>query len=507
MASAIKDIYINQFTEGLQTHKPAHDIPDGASPYMLNVDLGRSFDGALSKRKGQAVREAELAGLQLPRVTGLWEFVRFEQGFGTGSTGSYGTAGPVLGSYRTFLYASADRDIYEIANDVWTSRYHNDAIMGTDVDMKTFNNQLFAVNEFTPTLVGMGNAALTIALGTPPANGKFIASWMGRLWIANTSAGRCRVHWSAANNGQDWVTVLDAGFVDVNPDDGEEITALVPGGDFLYIFKRHSVHVISGFKPDNFVLHKVPGVDGCIYHRTAIEHAGTVFYLSDQGIRTIAGGGAAVGEVSPLIRYDIENIPTAAKLRACAGINLFKQYWLCYDSNNDGVNDSCYVLNFLPQIQGWTFYDNIKASVFLSLNSTEFISGGDDKVIIRTMDTGEDDEGAIIPFEWRSKEHEWTTPYDFKKLQDFGVHAKVLAGKNITLDTVVDGIDTSDTVTISLSQTLGANQNDVTKLIKMKSSQTGRHIQLILKNTEANAPIEIYSYTARAQLIERQYSD
>lgn len=504
MVAALKPILVENFTEGLQTAKPAHSIPDGASPFMINVDIGRGYDGVLAKRQGTATRISELAG---GRITGLWEFVRLNNGWATGSTGSFGTAGPVLDNITTYLYASADRDVYElIAPSTWTSRYHNDAIQGTDITFATFNNQIYMVNQGTTTNVGSGGAPFTIALGTPPANGKFIASWMGRLWIANTSAGRSRVHWSAANNGQDWVTVGDAGFVDVNPDDGQEITALVPSGDYLYIFKRHSVHVISGYKPDNFVLHKIPDVDGCIYHRTAVDHGGAVFYLSDNGVRVVSGGGAAIGEVTPLIRYDIQNLTQAQKMGACAGINKFKQYWLCFDSNGDDINDAAYVLNFLPQIQCWSYYTNIKASVFLSLNNTEFISGGDDKIVIRTQDTGESDEGAVIPFEWRSKQHEWTNPFDFKKLQDLGIHTKVLAGKTLTINTLVDGIDTGDTITLSLSQTLGATQDNLTFLFKMKGIQQGRSIQFIFKNSEANTPIEIYSYTALAEVIERQYS-
>ena len=503
MASAKKTIFINQFTEGLQTHRPAHDIPDGASPFMKNVDLGRSFDGVLAKRRGTDTRHAELDVANLPRVTGLWEFVRFDGGDVTGESGT----APVPDVQTKYLYASAYEDVYELSGDNWISRYHNASIQGTEVNFTTFNNLIFVVNENSATKVGQGGAALTTALGTPPANGKYLASWMGRVWIANTSAGRSRVHWSAANDGQDWVAVLDAGFVDVSPDDGEEITALVPCGDYMYIFKRHSVHVISGYKPDNFVLHRIPNIDGCIANRTAVSNGAFIMYLSDTAVRTISGGGASIGELSPLIRYDIENLSVTTKMRASGGLNQNKQYWLCYDSDGDLVNDSAYVLNLLPQIQAWTHYTNIKSSVFLVMNNMEFISGGDDKVVIRTHEVGDSDEGEIIPFEWHSKEHEFTSVYDYKKLHDFGIDTKVLAGKNITVDTYVDGINANDTITFLLTQTLGVAQDTMVKLTKMKQSEQGRSIKFVIKNAEANAPIEIYSYSAQCEVIERQMSD
>jgi hypothetical protein len=509
MGSQLTPLFCNAFTEGLQTNRPPQDIPDGAGAFMRNVDIGRSFDGVLAKRRGQITKVPALVSPSgTPRVTGLWEFVRFEQGLGTGS-GAMGS-GPTPDVITDFLYASSDRDVYEInlsLGSPWVSRYHNNAMQGKDVNFTTFNNEIFMVNENTSTQVGQGNAPFTTALGTPPANAKFITSWMGRVWIANDGSGRSRIHWSAINNGQDYVSVGDAGFIDVNPDDGQEITAIIGSGDYMYIFKRHSVHVISGYTPSNFVLHKVPNVDGAIYNRAVVDHGGAILYLSDMGVRSIANGGYSSGEISPLIRYDIENIPEAAKLHACVGINKFKQLWVCYDSNGDGQNDSAFVLNFLPQIQGWTHYDNINISVFLTMDNTDFIGGADDNVSIRTMERGDSDEGAVIPFEYRSKEHMWSTPYDYKKLQDFGIHMKVLAGKTLTVTVLVDGIDSGDTIVLPLDQTLVGTQTKILKLMKALGSQQGRTIQLVFKNTEANAPVEIYSYSMLAELVERQYSD
>lgn len=503
MPSKTETIIVGKFTEGLQTNRPAQQIPDGASPFMNNVDLGRAFDGVLSKRRGIDTRHAELNVFAYPRITGLWQFVRFDAGSVTGGTGSPPTPDVIT----KYIYASANEDIYEVSGNNWTSRYHNDSIDGTDVNFATFNNLIISVNENTATQKGQGGAAMSTLLGTPPANGKFITNWKGRLWIANTSAGRYRVHWSAAGNGQDWVTVGDAGFVDVDPDDGDEITGLRACGEYLYIFKRHAVYVLSGYKPDNFVLQRVPNLGGCIYHRTIADNGAFVIYLSDKGIHSISSGGSVSGELSPLIRYDIENLTEAVKQGAAGGMFNDRQYWLSYDSDNDGINDSAYVLNLMPQIQAWTHYTNIKASIFLSLSDAEFISGGDDKVIIRTHDVGDDDEGSLIPFEWRSKDHEITSSYDLKKLLDIGVSAGPLTGKTITITTFVDGIDSGDTITMSLTPTLGGSQSNIKLLSKMLQGQQGNSFYFVFTNNEADAPIEIYDYSAMVEIIGRQYSE
>lgn len=82
--------------------------------------------------------------------------------------------------------------------------------------------------------------------------------WHGRMWAAGTKESsverRSRIRWSFPMiNGigeTDWHA---DDYFEVDPGvDGDQITALVPAGDRLYIFKAHSIYQVQGWDESNF---------------------------------------------------------------------------------------------------------------------------------------------------------------------------------------------------------------------------------------------------------------
>lgn len=96
------------------------------------------------------------------------------------------------------------------------------------------------------------NPTSPVANGAFP-RGKTVAVWNDVVWVANTTEAdgthpnRVRYSWPGfAEYWGDNYFDLDSG------EDHDEITAIVPHGERLLVFKRKSVYAISGTDPDSF---------------------------------------------------------------------------------------------------------------------------------------------------------------------------------------------------------------------------------------------------------------
>lgn len=397
-----------------------------------------------------------------------------------------------------------------------------------DINFATFDNICIAVGANIATIdwyTGITPNFFEPLLGLPPANGQQIIIFQNRVWIANTSAGHSRLHWSAASNPFDWTTVNDAGFVDVNPNDGDFIVGLAVSGGYLYIFKQHNVYILTGSDPTTFSLTQTPVFDGCIYGRSIVNMGTFVDFLSPRAILGTAPG-AYNTEQSIAIKPNIEgtannflpNIDADARLLAVGGRRFF-QYWLAFDPNNSGINSCAYVFDYITST--WTFYNNINARVFKTFNDGRLVAGASDAINLYVYDTGEVDEGQAaggslsIPMIWYSKEFDnipidaqKTTDFmDIKTLQDVGIHAPVLTDGSITMNVLVNGADAADPVVWSLdpSDTSVPDATITVQYANMLTAEKGNILQFALSDDTYNSPTKIDGLMAVVDIEEHQF--
>jgi hypothetical protein len=466
----------NDFAKGLVTAKPSHTIPYGAAESLQNVDFARLKD-RIPKRAGIQVEQAELVVGGVTSVCGYHQYIK-----------SSGT--------KINLVAAGNR-VYSVAAGVYTQR-HLGTMAGANVNFCTFQNLAFMTGVTESLMVWDGVAGtFTTALGVPPANGQFICVWQNRLWILNTAAGKSRLHYSADGNGQDWLTAGAAGFIDINNDDGDEGTGLLPVGTALYVFKNRTVYRVTGTKPDNFVPQPIILGRGCASPRSIVGMGGFVIYLSQYGLHSLAPD--VDGFLSEAVQFDIERLPS--KATACAG-RVKDTYVLAYDSNADGKNDSAYVLDL--RSGAWSKYTNVKANVFFTQDDGVLLSGGSEKIIVRHHDSGEDDEGVAIDMLWRSGRIGFDDFTAMKRGIDVFWNAKPIAGKTLTTRLLVDGVQfDSSSDALDAHQTLSTDEN--IKIIgKNSTSMYGRFMQVEFRNNELAAPVEITELSMSADLEPRQ---
>ena len=80
--------------------------------------------------------------------------------------------------------------------------------------------------------------------------GGTIAVYKGRVWVAKEAA----LYYSALGTYNDFTTAEDAGYINEFHTDTGSITALKPYKDYLAIYKKNSVYLLTGTSPEDFAI-------------------------------------------------------------------------------------------------------------------------------------------------------------------------------------------------------------------------------------------------------------
>ena len=115
------------------------------------------------------------------------------------------------------------------------------------------------------------------------------------MFAANTSANPSRLSWSAIKDAETWPA---SNFIDIAPDDGDQITGLFNDGQSLIILKKRSIFRLTGdiFDPSNptYVLTKLYTPPECIFEsaRSWAVFKGVVMLYGGVGFYQYDGGSA-----------------------------------------------------------------------------------------------------------------------------------------------------------------------------------------------------------------------
>lgn len=473
----IAEISTQNFSRGLVTVKPDHLLEEGESPSCSNIDFSRSV-GKLTKRRGYSLLYTALGGTNA--VCGVGEYV---------------TAAGV-----STLVAGVNNDIYKLSGSgTWTSIFSG-AIAGVAINFATYNDLLIIVGLNLTTQKWTGGAATTNLGGTPPSNVKYVKSHRNRLWMANSSAGKSRLHYSALNNAEDWTTAGDAGFIDIGKDDGEQITGLASVGPYMVIFKQNSTWVLKNGTPTTFTVTQIAKGVGCVAPRSIVECEAFALFLSNNGVYAANQSGVAL--MSYNIQPDFDAMSNATKALTVAG-RIRTQYWLSVDTDSDSINDSAYVLDYVYGI--WGKYTNKKESVYLTRQDGTLVSGSmDAQAVIRKHDDTSNDNGTAITLTYDSPGYEFDDWVRRKQLHDIVLKTNAIAGKTVLVSHLIDGTLQSNTKTFNLDAVIVGNNEVIHKFYHPPDTSYGLNIRLRISNAETSADLEVYGYSLRAKMRERE---
>ena len=219
----------------------------------------------------------------------------------------------------------------------------------------------------TVTIIGNGSGATaTATVGTPPSGLRILVTSGNRLFGVGSGTERNTLYASDILDASIWASNNS---IVVGGADGEEITAVVPYyANRLIVFKPSKIYQVS-IPPDmtsaaDWVVENVSSTTGCIAERSAIQVNSDVFFLANDGIRSLSRSVSddftAVGlPISEVIKDVILTIsPTA--IRVSSAIFNDNRYILSVPTDASDLCDKIIVYNTILQaFEGiWTFAAN-----------------------------------------------------------------------------------------------------------------------------------------------------
>lgn len=298
----IQTVIVNDFTGGLNYRADAFQLADNESPDMQNVDVDPR--GGFSSRGG--IVEYSTAAV------------------GGASPGSFvaNSLFPWDGAYK-HLMIGANNNVYWTANGTVSSSISaTNNPFGASFAPWEINSDSYvyvscghgfdgvkwsgtAATTLTASGTGAWQDSYASPTGTHMPRANLVASHIDRMWVADTYEDSTtypnRLRFSHPTFAESW---RELDYIDVLGG-GNGITALVPFGDQLLIFKKRAVFMLSGYDEETFQLVPLSTEIGAVNSQcvTATEQ-GVFFFSWPNGLFVFNGTGFTdlFASLRPLLR-------------------------------------------------------------------------------------------------------------------------------------------------------------------------------------------------------------
>ena len=204
----------------------------------------------------------------------------------------------------------------------------------------------------TVTIIGDGSGATaTATVSAPPQGLQTIVNSGNRLFGIGTGQDRNTLYASDILDPSVWVSTNS---VIINGDDGDEITAITPYYENrIIVFKRRRIFQVT-IPPNmtsaaDWTISIISNNIGCVAGASAIQVNSDIFFLSDDGIRSLVRSASddftSVGlPISEVVKDVIQEINTA-QIGICTAAFYDNRYLLAIPTAANDFNDTILVYN------------------------------------------------------------------------------------------------------------------------------------------------------------------
>jgi len=204
----------------------------------------------------------------------------------------------------------------------------------------------------TVTIVGNGSGAVaTATVSPPPQNLRLLINTGNRLFAVGSGAYRNTLYASDILDASIWDS---ANSIVVNADDGDEITAIVQYyQNRIIVFKKRRIFQVT-IPPDmtsaaDWIVELISNNTGCVAEGSAVQVNSDIFFLSDDGIRSLVRSAAddftSIGlPLSEVIKDVIQEI-NVAEIGISTAHFYDNRYFLAVPTGANDFNDTIIVYN------------------------------------------------------------------------------------------------------------------------------------------------------------------
>lgn len=484
---------------GLVDHISPLLVPEKSATSIQNITLDDR--GQLSKRNGYDI---------LNTTGALGTSAVFGGAYHDPASGSDFFA--IVVGTSVFRTGNTFAGTYENATPATGLTITNSA--GNLAQSTSLNDRVVFCNEVDkPFTVRATGNAVQISTSTISA-AKTCTTYGLYLVLANTTesstAFPSRIRWSDVNNTEAFPA---NNFIDVEPNDGDKIVALLTFDDSVYVFKKRSIHrlLITGLDgAEAFVVRPVARNIGAWAKMSVkvIPNLGitflaqdTVYVLNDDGLSPIGDS----------IQRSLETVSRLMWANAVAEVYPAKyQYWLAM-SEGGTVNNVIFVYDYIQK--AWTVYRGMNVGMLAQAedsNGNNILLSGDYAGNHYKQDTGTSDMPAnvttAISAYYTTADVHLGSPEITKNFKYLYLFTLVDATTTVTIDAFYDYDATAIAYTSDLS--LGQNgavydvaiydqdiyPNQQYKVSRIELNRSARAIKLKFSNSSADALVGVIGW-------------
>lgn len=372
----IKTIQLPGFVGGLNTDADPYQLETNESPDCMNVDF--LFRGAVAKRAGYA--SVSTTQTETNRRIYSWQ----KQG-GTEYLITLDEAGDMWDYTSTPAEETSWTDPTTDDEEVMAIAALNNLLYMTRLNISPKKWDGTTVTAITPTTFDGTSSRFPEAM--------HLVSAHSRMFAANVDDGgtrhRSRLHFSNLLDPETWDAV---DYIDFDPDDGQEITAIEQFGEEIIVFKNHSVQLLAGKSPESFSRYVVDSQLGTVSPRAVVSMgAQLIFFDRDTGVWGFDGSGFNLLS-EKINEYLLDGINYDAARFASAFVHRTSLYLSVPWGANDYPSRT-FVWD--SRTQAWSQYDYGIYDATLH-DGAIYAAGVNDAAGVQQLFTGYNDDGAAV---------------------------------------------------------------------------------------------------------------
>lgn len=204
----------------------------------------------------------------------------------------------------------------------------------------------------TVTIIGDGSGATaTATVSPPPHNLRLLINTGNRLFGVGSGANRNTLYASDILDASVWDA---SNSIVVNADDGDEITAIVQFyQNRIVVFKKRRIFQVTipfdATSAADWIVELITNNVGCVASQTAVQVNSDIFFLADDGIRSVVRSASddftTVGlPISEVVKDEIQAINTA-EVQNSSALFYDNRYFLSFPTGANDYNDTMLVYN------------------------------------------------------------------------------------------------------------------------------------------------------------------
>ena len=230
--------------------------------------------------------------------------------------------------------------------------------------------------------------------------GGLITTYRGRVWVAKDST----IYYSALGTYDNFTEEKDAGYINDFHTNTDVITGIGEYKDYLAIYKKNQVYLLSGSSPEDFSI-QLFADKGTKAHRSLVNVDNRQFFLSDSGIFSLEEAGVLMqihvgSEISLKIKPEFDLLDASRLSESiCLHYEKRNQMWYFMPYTDEAYFKTIWINDYVLKL--WykrVVPQNVLGACMFKGNVLTYDDAG--KIYIE--DFGRDFCGEPIEFMWKS---------------------------------------------------------------------------------------------------------